>query len=177
MSGLRLRTGNPRQVEMIRAWGASPINITIFDTYDSLRKGMIDGVFTNYSALRDFKLDEQLNHYTTINMGTAVGGGAMSLKAWNSLPPDIQKIIDELSGPKISTTLGEVFDLTAKEGIERGLKRGGKAYDLSESERAAFLAKTEPITVKWIENAEKKGLPGNQIYQEVLSLVEKYSME
>jgi TRAP-type C4-dicarboxylate transport system substrate-binding protein len=177
MSGLRLRSGNPRQAEMLRAWGASPINITVFDTYDSLQKGMVDGLFMNYSSLRDYKLDEQLNHYTTLNMGAGQTAVAMSLKAWNSLPPDIQKIVDEISGFKISVKVGAAFDKSAKEGFEQALKKGDKAYTLPEAERAAFVEKTKPIVDKWLANAESKGLPGKQVYQEILSLVEKYAKE
>lgn len=178
MAGLRLRTGNPRQVEMLRAWGASPMNITIFDTYDALQKGSIDGVYTNYSSLRDFKLHEQLDNYTTFGVGSAVAIDMMSLKAWNSLPPDIQKIIDDhLSGVKQSMLMGEIFDRTAKEGLEEGVKRGGKVYILSDAERAAFMAKTKPIIDGWIENAEKKGLPGRKVYEDVIALVDKYSKE
>jgi TRAP-type C4-dicarboxylate transport system substrate-binding protein len=177
MSGLRLRTGNPRMVEMMRAWSASPINITIFDTYDALQKGMLDGVWTNYSALGDFKLHEQLNHYTTVGAGTAVGMGVMSLKAWNNLPPDVQKIFDELGGARQSAIMGEVFDKMARSSLDEATKRGGKLYTLSASERAAFMAKTKPIVDTWIANAEKKGLPGRKIYDDVLALIDRYSKE
>lgn len=177
MSGLRLRSGNPRQAEMLRAWGASPVNLTVFDTYDSLQKGMVDGVFMNYSSLRDYKLDEQLNHYTSLNMGAGQSAVVMSLKAWNSLPPDMQRIVDELSGSKLSVKVGTAFDKSGKEGFEQALKKGDKAYSLPESERAAFVEKTKPIVDKWVANAESKGLPGKQVYLEILSLAEKYAKE
>jgi TRAP-type transport system periplasmic protein len=177
MSGLRLRTGSPRMVEMVRSWGASPINLTAADTYDALQKGMIDGVFMNYTALLDFKLYEQLNNYTTLGVGAAVAMGPMSLKAWNSLPPDIQKIIDELGGDRQSALMGEVFDKRAKAGLDEAIKKGGKIYTLSEAEKAAFMATTKPIVDAWIANAEKKGLPGRKIYEDIIALVEKYSKE
>jgi TRAP-type transport system periplasmic protein len=177
MSGLRLRTGSPRMVEMVRSWGASPINLTAADTYDALQKGMIDGVFMNYTALLDFKLYEQLNNYTTLGVGAAVAMGPMSLKAWNSLPPDIQKIIDELGGDRQSGLMGEVFDKRAKAGLDEAIKKGGIVHSLSESEKAVFMAKTKPIVDAWIANAEKKGLPGRKIYEDILALVEKYSKE
>jgi TRAP-type transport system periplasmic protein len=177
MSGLRLRSGNPRQAEMLRAWNASPINLSVFDTYDSLQKGMVDGVFLNYSSLRDYKLDEQLHHYTSLNLGAGQSAVVMNLKAWNSLPPDIQKILDELSGPKISVKVGAVFDKAAEVGFEQALKKGNKSYTLTQAERAAFVEKTNPIVDKWIANADKKGLPGKQVYQEILSLVDKYAKE
>jgi TRAP-type C4-dicarboxylate transport system substrate-binding protein len=177
MSGLRLRSGNPRQAEMVRAWGASPINLTVADTYDSLQKGMVDGVFLNYSALRDYKLDEQLHNYTSLNFGAGQSAVVMSLKAWNSFPPDIQKIVDELSGSGLSVKVGAVFDKAAEIGFEQALKKGNKAYTLSEKERTAFVEKTKPIVDKWMENAEKKGLPGKQVYQEILTLADKYAKE
>lgn len=177
MKGLRLRTGNPRMVEMVRSWGASPINITTADTYDALQKGMIDGVFINYSSLGDFKLHEQLRYYTSVGAGAAVAIGQMSLKAWNSLPPDIQKLVDELGGARQSTLMGEVFDKSAKTFLGEAAKRGGKVYALSDSDRTAFMAKTKPIIDAWIANTEKKGLPGRKLYEDVVALVDKYSKE
>ncbi|MEW6668555.1 MAG: TRAP transporter substrate-binding protein [Thermodesulfobacteriota bacterium] len=177
MSGLRLRTGNPRMVEMIKSWGASPINVTGAEVYDALQKGMIDGVFINNTSLADFKLYEQLNHYTLLGMGAAVALAPMSLKAWNSLPPDIQKIVDEISGARQSASMGEVFDKRGKAGIDEAVKRGGKIYTLSDAEKANFVAKTEPIVSAWIANAEKRGFPGKKLYDDVSALVAKYSKE
>jgi TRAP-type transport system periplasmic protein len=177
MSGLRLRTGNPRMVEMVRLWGASPINLTAADTYDALQKGMIDGAYLNYSSLIDFKTYEQLKYYTTLGAGTAVALAPMSLKAWNSLPPDIQKIINEISGARQSALQGEVFDKTAKAALDEVAKRGGKVYVLSDAERAAFMTKTKPIIDAWIANAEKRGLPGRKVYEDIIALVDKYAKE
>jgi TRAP-type C4-dicarboxylate transport system substrate-binding protein len=174
MRGLRLRSGNPRQVEMIRAWGASPINITSFDTYDSLQKGMLDGVFLPYASISDYKLDEQLNHYTSLGLGAGQSAVVMNLKTWKSLPPDIQKIFDELSGSGVSMKVGAAFDTAAKEGIEKSVRKGQKVYTLSQADRNAFVDKTKPIVDKWLLNAEAKGLPGKQVYQEILALTEKY---
>lgn len=177
MQGLRLRSGNPRNAGLLRAWGASPINITIFDTYDALQKGIADGVSLNYSSLRDYNLDEQLHHYTTLSICAGQSAVVMNLKAWNKLPPDIKKIFDELTGVYLSVKIGEAFDKSAKEGFEQALERGNKAYTLSAKEQNAFVEKTKPIVDKWIEKAEKKGLPGKKIYQEILSLVDKYAKE
>jgi TRAP-type transport system periplasmic protein len=177
MSGLRLRTGSPKMVEMMRAWGASPINISIFDTYDALQKGMLDGVFTNYSSLSDFKLHEQLNHYTKVGIGSAIVTGVMNLKTWNSLPPDIKKIIDELAGSRQAVRLGGIFDKSAKDSLEDAVKRGGKLYTLPEADRTALTAKNKPIIDAWISKMENKGLPGKKVYEDVIALIEKYSKE
>ena len=177
VKGLRLRSGNPRNAEVLRAWGASPINITIFDTYDALQKGMADGVFLNYSSLRDYNLDEQLHQYTTLNMSAGQSAVVMNLQAWNKFPPDIKKIFDELTGAKLSIKIGEAFDKSAKEGFKQALEKGNKAWMLSEEEKKDFLEKTKPIVDKWTGNAEKKGLPGRQVYEEILSLTEKYGKE
>ena len=98
----------------------------------------------------------------------------MNLKAWSSLPPDIQKIVDELSGSRISMKIGETFDNSAKEGLEQALMKGDKRYTLPEAERTVFVEKTRPIVDQWLANAEKKGLPGRQVNQEILSLLRKY---
>ncbi|HEX2966068.1 MAG TPA: TRAP transporter substrate-binding protein [Syntrophorhabdaceae bacterium] len=177
LSGVRLKTGSPRQVDMVRAWGGSPINIPITDTYEALQRGMLDGIFTGYSGLTDFKLHEQLSHYTTIGVGVSVATGLMNLKTWNSLPPDIQKIITDISGSNLSARIGDVFDKAQRDALAEATKLGGKVYTLSSADKAALLEKSKPIVETWIANVEKKGLPGRKIYEDIIALVDKYSKE
>jgi TRAP-type transport system periplasmic protein len=86
-------------------------------------------------------------------------------------------MVKGLSGARQSALQGEVFDKTAKAALDEVVKRGGKVYTLSDPERAAFMAKTKPIIDAWIANAEKRGLPGRKLYEDVIALVDKYAKE
>ena len=102
MKGLRLRSPGPQQTALLRAWGVSPLQIQVTDLYDALQKGMADGALLPFSAIQDFNLFDVLKCHTVSNSYVMTAGLAMNLKTWNKLPPDIQKIFDELTGLKIS---------------------------------------------------------------------------
>ena len=48
-------------------------------------------------------------------------------------------------------------------------------YDLPAAERAVWMEKLKPVNEAWIADMEKKGLPGKKVYDEAVSLVQKYS--
>ena len=78
---------------LVSGTGASQVNMPLSDVYESLEKGVIDGVFMSISGLSDFKWNEVVKY---VMMPTVlVSGGAdviVNQKAFNELQPDLQKI-------------------------------------------------------------------------------------
>ena len=177
LEGCKIRVGGPEQTEIIRAWGASPINLAVPDIYDAMHKGMIDGTLIGFSSLIDYRLIELVNYTTIVNGVSPTVGWVMNLQKWNSLPPDIQKIIDELTGLKVSVYQGKIFDEAAQLGMEEAKKKGGQIYKLPPAEMKIWMDKLKPVCDAWVADKEAKGLPGKAIYQDAVSLVEKYSKE
>jgi TRAP-type C4-dicarboxylate transport system substrate-binding protein len=173
LKGLRFRTNSPIPMAMVRSWGASPLNIAVPDLYDALSKGMADGAIINWSGLEDFKIADLFKCHTTVNIPGFASGIIMNLDAWNRLPPDIQKIIDEISGLELGLkTITESLKIE-KMAIDNAKKRGDQFYDLTSSPEMQETAKS--ICDAWIADMEKKGLPGKKVFEEVVSLTRKYS--
>ena len=175
LKGQRLRIAAPPQIPLLKAWGASPVRLAVSEVYDSLNKGVVDGALISFSAMRDYKLDEVIKHHTIINASVLVAGVIMSKDTWNNLPPDIQKIIDDITGLKWSVHEGNMWDESCRLAMEQAEKKGGEIYKLSPEERAKWMERINPIREGWIAGKEKKGLPGRQVFEAVLSRIEKYS--
>jgi hypothetical protein len=54
-------------------------------------------------------------------------------------------------------------------------EQGVEVIKLSSDEKAKWDARLEPLTAKWIEGAKSKGLPAEQIVDDIKSLVQKHS--
>jgi TRAP-type transport system periplasmic protein len=175
LKGLRLRASGPVPQAVLRAWGVSPLTIPVPDLYDSMQKGMADGAFLNFSGVEDFKLGDLFKYRTVAHPMSILGGIVMNPDSFNKLPADVQKIIDEITGLKISVKQGAVCDNTAKMGLEAARKAGVQIYDLPAAERAIWMEKVKPVNDAWIADTEKKGLPGKKVFEEAVSLVQKYS--
>jgi TRAP-type transport system periplasmic protein len=175
MKGRKVKATGANMNALLRAWGGSPLNITATETYDALQKGMADGLCMGFSMMKDYKFNEVTKHHTVVNTLATVSIIVMNLKVWNSFPPDIQKIIDEESGLKLSVAQGVEFDKRANEGLEQARSMGHEVYVLPTEERSIWLEKARPINEAWIADMEKKGLPGRKVYDDTVALLAKYS--
>jgi TRAP-type C4-dicarboxylate transport system substrate-binding protein len=175
LKGLRIRAAGPRQMAWVRAMGASPMQLGPGELYDGLQKGMVDGFVNGFSTLKDFKLNEVTKSHISVGIGASVIVIPMNLKVWNSLPPDVQKVIDEVSGLALSKAEAVALDRTGQLGLEEAKKLGHSVVSLTTAERKILSDKAKPIVDTWIADMEKKGLPGKQVYEDALVLLKKYS--
>jgi TRAP-type transport system periplasmic protein len=175
LKGMRIRNGFPVQIPILKEFGATALAMSVPDTYDAMQKGMADGTWTGASALQDFKLIEVTKSHTILNATAPLSVMVMNLDKWKSLPPDVQKAFDELSGLSLGVAQATEFDHTAQEALEAAKAKGQTIYELTPAERKEFDAKVKPICEAWAADMDKKGLPGKAVYQEAVKLLEKYS--
>ncbi len=175
LQGLRLRSPGPQQTAVLKALGASPLNIAATELYDALQKGMADGALLPFTAIKDFKLEDVLRNHTIANMYVMTSGVAINLNSWKRLPPDVQKIIEDLTGPKMVDKNGEQSDRNAQLGMAEARKRGAVIYELPTTEKKMLMEKTKSLNEAWIAQMEKKGLPGRKVFDEAIRLIEKHA--
>lgn len=175
VKGLRLRSPGPLQTTLLRELGISPLTIPIPELYDALQRGMADGAVVPFSAVKDFKLHEVVRYHTVADMYVMTMTLLMNPKAWDGLPPDIQKIIEETSGARMSEMAGSSYDAYDQLGIEAAKKVKAEIYTLPPDEKKRWAERAKPVVDKWIADMEAKGLPGKKIYEETGQLLAKYS--
>ncbi len=99
LAGMKIRCLGGNAAKVLKALGAVPIIIPTGDTYDALRKGIVNGVIAAWDSLETLKWGEIL-HYTTVNRYASVGAPGyvvMNKDVWNRLPLDLQQTIDGMS--------------------------------------------------------------------------------
>lgn len=175
MKGLRIRSPGPTQTALLRELGASPLTMPIPDVYDALQKGMADGAVLAFSAIKDFKFYELIRYHTVSRLYVMPMGVAINLKVWAGLPPDIQKTMEDLCGSRMAETAGVSYDKYDQLGIEAAEKVKAEIISLSPEEKKRWSDRFKTFNDKWIADTEAKGLPGRKVFEDVRSLVEKYS--
>jgi TRAP-type C4-dicarboxylate transport system substrate-binding protein len=175
IKGVRLRTQGPQQSVILRALGISPISIPGGDMYDAVQRGMVDGVVGPLTLAHDFKLYELCKHYTIIDMYVVSMGLVINEKVWNGLPEEVKKIMQDLAGARMAEACGASYDKYDIIGADTAKKAGGQFYTLSKDEKEKWIALTKPLNDKWIADMEAKGLPGKQVYQDMIQILPKYS--
>ena len=171
IQGMKITSATPG---VLSALGASPISLPPAEVYMGLDRGVAEGLNGPFSFLLSFKIFPLVPYHTKVDCGSNAFLCIMNLAKWNSLPPDIQKIIDDLSpwGAKRFCEVGE--ELEAK-GIESCRELRHTFIEPTPEEIKLWLAGAKPGHEKWIAGMEAKGLPGRLVYDTARRLItEKY---
>src|SRR4030042_1599624 len=85
--------------KIVAALGGVPVAMPMPERYDALQKGVADGAVHPIEANKGWKMAE-VTKFTTLDYGAAYTTTffvAMNKEKWNSLPPDVQKIIEQIN--------------------------------------------------------------------------------
>ena len=90
LKGLRLRSGGSPWSRFAEAFGATPANMPVTETFEAMSSGAIDGTMTSYGDLLSFRLVEGTKNINTITLGTyhATSYFTVNGNAWEGLTPD-----------------------------------------------------------------------------------------
>jgi TRAP-type C4-dicarboxylate transport system substrate-binding protein len=173
LKGMKIRAQGT-VVPIVQALGAAPVGATMPETYDALRTGVVEGSVAPYEALQGFKWGEVVSA-TTESYSCAYSAGmfiVMNKAKWNSLPPDIQKIIEQIN-EEWSVKQGKTWDEIDKAGQDFVVKRGNKIIKLSTEESARWAAAVKPVIDEYVAGLKAKGLPGDEALKFCLDFLKK----
>jgi TRAP-type C4-dicarboxylate transport system substrate-binding protein len=162
LKGMKMRTYGSN-AKLMSLLGGTPVAMPMTDVYDALSRGVAEGLMCAYEATEGFRFGDQLK-FTTENYATsysAVFAIVMNKDKWNSLPPDIQKIIDTMS-PEYIEKYAAMWDDIEKSGKAYLVKRGNKIITLSKEEEAKWVEKAQPIFDDYVKKMKEKNLPGDE---------------
>ncbi len=158
LKGMKLIGWYPSIMDVIRALGASPIQVATIDTYMSLQRGMADGVLCPLAPVRSLKIEEAAKYTTLCNLMVTNFVMGMNWDVWKSLPPDIQAVFEKNSGEKMARWSGKSLDDGARADRELMTKKGHTFIELDDKEMDRWRTATAPIHEAWIKKMEGKGL-------------------
>jgi TRAP-type transport system periplasmic protein len=172
MKGVEIRAGGPTG-KLVRNMGGVPISAPQGEAYEMLSKGIVQGSISSLDVLKGFRQGEVVEHVTLAYFHVAPFFVSMNLNRWNKLPPDIQKVFDDVSAEYIDIA-GEVWDKASDDGLAYAREEGLEIYTLPEDERARWHACYHPLREEYIKEMESKGLPGKEFIEEIEALISKY---
>ncbi len=175
MRGLKIRSTG-LSANIVEALGGAPVAMPQGDTYEALQKGVVEGTFSPIETLKGWRQAEVID-YTTQCTGigyTTAMFVVMNLDKWKSLPKELQKIVEEVSGEWVDVH-GEAWDKSDDEGREYTLSQGNEIIDLSEEENKRWVAAVQPIIDDYITTTGEKGLPAEKAVKVIKELIGTYS--
>lgn len=175
LKGLKIRSYgfNARVAKML---GGVPVAMPQPSVYEALQKGVVDASLSPYEVLYGFKQADVIRA-TTECYGVGYTAGFfvfMNLNKWNALPPDVQKVMDQVSAEWIPIE-GETWDKLDKLGKDFTIKKGNKIIPLSDAENARWKKAVQPVIQMYIDDKKKMGMPAEKYVDTLKGLVQKYA--
>jgi TRAP-type C4-dicarboxylate transport system substrate-binding protein len=171
LKGVKLALGGTIPTKAMKALGAVPVEVSQQDMYTAIQRGVVDGNLGPMTSAVGNKAGEVLNYYAkNMKFCSIPFFCVMNLDTWKSLPADIQRIIDENTGKKMSITGNTAYwgyEETAAQKLVEQSRGKGVAYDISAKEMKRMQDLIHPLWDEWTRNVEAKGLPGKKVVETV----------
>ncbi len=166
IKGLDLRaSGGAAQI--LKAWGANPVGMPMPATVEALQKGTVKGLFSSLEVMKDFKFAENCKYVTMTETVFYPFSVIMNKAKWDSLPKDVQKVMMDLKEEQ-SLWTGTYMNEQIKKSVAWSKDvQNVEFITLSAAEKAKWDEKLGFITEKWIKGAKKKGLPAEDIINDI----------
>lgn len=179
MKGLKLRGTSRVMNKMIASLGATPVGMPVPAVPDSLSKGVIDGALVPWEITLPLKIHELVGTHTRFSgnrsLCIALFVTVMNKAKYESLPPDLKKVIDNNSGLEASKWVGKVQNDGDIPGREAAEKRGNTILTLDPAETARWKKQAEPVINEWVTEMKGKGIDGAALVADWRALIAKYA--
>ena len=138
------------------------------DIYTSVERGTIDGMALPWEIMRPMKFYEVTPYHTELSLYSPTFVIGMNKKKFASLPPDVQKVIDENIGAEFSKECGMKWDKDDAAGRAVCVKNGSKIFTLEGQELERWKKAVQPVVDQWVKDKTKMGFPAKEILADAM---------
>ncbi len=177
--GLKMRAPTRQTNKLLAALGASPVGMPLPSIPDAVSKGTIDGFLLPWEVMPSLKLQEMVKFHSETDpsrpaLYSSVFIFGMNQAKYDSLSPDLKKVIDNNSGEGLTQQIGKIWDESQAPGRKAATERGNTFYMIPASELDNWVKASAPLYDEWVADMDKRGLPGKQMLQDARGLLVKY---
>lgn len=155
VEGMKLRAADPTFESMLKAAGASVVNMPSTEIYPSLQSGVLNGTLTSAETFVSMRLYEQTRFATLPGryaLWMLMQPLVMSKQHWDRLTPAQQKIFEEAAAKSDEFFLAQQRDAVSD--MDREFRKAGaKVREMTQAEYDQWLALAKDTA--WKEFAAK----------------------
>jgi len=163
LKGMKLNAAGANAL-YLKPLGAVAVLGSLVTYYNQIKTGVSDGTVIWPEATITFKLAEVAPYYLETDFGTGVNKSiTMNKDTWNSLPPEVQKVLKETARDYRDKVAQAALD-KADASIKKFKAMGGKIVSLSEADKKKWAMMLPNIAQDLANEVEKKnGYPAKAI--------------
>lgn len=174
MKGLKLRVAGRYIGMAVASFGGVPVQMPLPDVYDAMAKAQVQGMMLPWFITVPFKMAEVFKYSTEIPIFNSLLLVVMNNDTWKGLTPEQKRGIERSTGREFGRRYGKAWDENANVGRKLSLERGNEIIKLSTDEQKRWHAAAKTAHNAWIEDMNKKGLDGRQMFKDLLVIAGRY---
>lgn len=178
LRGMKVR-GPTRQItKLLASLGATPVGMPLPGIPDALSKGVIDAAVIPWEVVPSVKVNELAKYHSEFDpslpaLYTTTFVMTMNKAKYESLPPDLKKVIDDNSGLETSGWLGKVQQGNDARG--RKTVQDSDVIRFSKADYDQFKKVSSKVDEAWVKEMDGKGFKGQELLDGAQRLIEKYT--
>ena len=178
LKGMKVR-GPTRQVtKLLGSIGATPVGMPLPQIPDALSKGTVEACVIPWEVVPSVKVHELTKFHSEFPASspafyTTTFVMAMNKSKYESLAPDLKKVIDANSGLATSGWLGKTQQGNDPNGRKAATDRGNSIYTFSAAETEEFVKLSSKVDDEWVADMDKRGFKGAALLEAAKALIAK----
>jgi TRAP-type C4-dicarboxylate transport system substrate-binding protein len=180
LRGMKIRGGSRLVNDLLTRVGAEPIGMPVPAVSEALSKGVLDGTTIPWEVTTALKVPELVENHTEFDgpaLYTLTFVLAMNKDVYDSMPADLQAIVDQNSGLDFSVFAGGTQADADGPSRQVAVDRGNNIVTVSEGDTAEWNALVEPIYADWVADMDGRGIDGQALIDEAKSLMDEYAAQ
>ncbi|MCR4420636.1 MAG: TRAP transporter substrate-binding protein DctP [Clostridia bacterium] len=179
LKGVKIGTGGGARVKLLEALGAVPVFAPPPELSAMYQRGIIQGQLVTGISLYRAGVHEWVKYLIEpVRMFRVMHIVAMNKDVYNRMPPDIQKIIDDMDADgKYSLMIAKAQADEYEEAMQKFLSTTGQSIGWSDADKAKLEEICAGIFKEWIAENEAKGLPARQVADEFYNSLKELGVD
>lgn len=180
LKGMKVR-GPTRQItKLLASLGATPVGMPLPGIPDALSKGVIDAAVIPWEVVPSVKVNELAKFHAEFDptlpaLYTTTFVMTMNKAKYESLPPDLKKVIDDNSGIETSGWLGKLQQGNDPKGRATAESRNNQIHRFTTADYEQFKKVSSKIDEAWSTEMDGKGFKGKELLDGAKALVAKHT--
>ncbi|WP_305971883.1 MULTISPECIES: TRAP transporter substrate-binding protein [unclassified Mameliella] len=166
LEGMKIRGGSRLVNDLLTRVGAEPIGMPVPAVSEALSKGVLDGTTIPWEVTSALKVPELVTNHTEFD-GPALYNLtfvlAMNKDIYESMPEDLQKVIDDNSGLAFSIFAGGTQADADGPARQIAVDLDNNIITVTEEEAKKWDALVNPIYETWVADMQEKGIDGQAL--------------
>jgi TRAP-type C4-dicarboxylate transport system substrate-binding protein len=173
LKGVRVRVSG-EMARVLEDFGAVKSLVPASEAYTSLDRGVVDMITLPATyAFASYRIQEISKYFIDkISLGTQPCFWGASESAWATLPPAQQKLLLDLRAPAVQAAR-EAYARADEKNYADFKARGLEIVNFLPAERAKLTANAGTHWQEWVQDKERKGLPGKAVLEFVQARIKE----